>query len=40
MLDRGDVLFGQVTFSLLDNAARCVPTGSLVTVTVRQEAIQ
>jgi two-component system sensor histidine kinase KdpD len=33
MLDLDDVLFEQVLFNLLDNAAKYAPAGSLVTIT-------
>ena len=37
MLDLDDVLFEQVLFNLLDNAAKYAPAGSLVTITAWQQ---
>jgi two-component system, OmpR family, sensor histidine kinase KdpD len=40
MLDLDDVLFEQVLFNLLDNAAKYAPFGSLVTITARRQNSQ
>jgi two-component system sensor histidine kinase KdpD len=40
MLDLDDVLFEQVLFNLLDNAAKYAPFGSLVTTTARRQNSQ
>ena len=37
MLDLDDVLFEQVLFNLLDNAAKYAPAGSLVTINAWQQ---
>jgi two-component system, OmpR family, sensor histidine kinase KdpD len=40
MLDMDDVLFEQVLFNLLDNAAKYAPAGSLVTITASRQNSQ